>query len=148
MRTMLVAFGAVLAGSAAIAAESAPFQFTPVPRWQMDPNEEPETGQVCAAVKAECPGIRDVSAIKADFGFDALYDIDGMLAGMRVTRSTGCKPLDEYLLLSQRKFIMAFHTEGKPDIDNVHLELAPGTPRDVVRIVKADGTSLDMGCNP
>jgi len=147
MRTMIGALAALALGSAAMAADSPPFQFTPLPRWQLGPREEPETEQVCAAVRAECPGIKDPGNITADFGFDALCDADGMLAGMRVTKSTGCKPLDEYLLLSQRKFILMFHEDGKPDLDKVHVELAPGTPPGAVRIVKADGTSLSMGCS-
>lgn len=140
---------ASLAAVAAAAGEEAPFQFSPVPRWSSGPTEEPETSQVCAAVRQECPGIKDVTDIQADFGYDALYDADGQLVGMRVTKSTGCKPLDEYLLLSQRKFRMVFHKPGQSDIDGgLRAELAPGTAKGAVRIVKPDGTSLSMGCNP
>jgi len=147
-RIMAVLAGMTMASAAPAADPPQPFSFSPEPRWKLGPHEEPETEQVCAAVKRECPGIKDVTDITADFGFDALYDIDGNLAGMRMTKSTGCKPLDESLLLGQRKFILAFHKDGQPDLDNIHAEVAPGIDRNGVRIVKKDGTSLSLGCNP
>jgi hypothetical protein len=152
MRIMALAMAAIVVGASitagALAADPPPFTFSPEPRWKSGPNEEPETDEVCAAIKRECPGIKDVSNINADFGFDALYDVDGNLAGMRMTKSTGCTPLDESLLLSQRKFILAFHKDGQQDLDNIHAEVAPGVDRGSVRIVKKDGTSVSLGCNP
>lgn len=150
MRLIALASFAMLAGTGALAADkSAPFSFSPEPRWHMGPDEEPETEVVCAAVRKECPGIKDVTDINADFGYDLLYDADGQLVGLRMTKSTGCKPLDESLLLSQRKFKLAFHKPGQSDLDdNIHVEAPAGTARESLRIVKSTSTSLSMGCNP
>lgn len=150
MRWTHFAVLAVVSGTSALAADSGPaFFFSPVPRWQMGPKEEPETEQVCAAVRKECPGIKDVTQIKAEFGFDQLYDADGQLVGLRMTHSTGCKPLDESMLLSQRKFRLTFHKPGQSDLDDgLHAELAAGVAKDAVRIVKQSSTELELGCNP
>ena len=135
-----------LAGGQAAETEGAqtpaPFAFTPQPRW----TEEPETGALCEAIRKECPGLMQDGEVSADVGYDELYDTRGMLAGMRLTRSTGCKPLDEDALLSRRQFRMAFHKEDVPDLDGIHAEVAPGTDPNAVRIVKASGTSLSIGC--
>jgi hypothetical protein len=122
---------------------AAPFEFTPVPRWA----EEPETEEKCAVVKAECAAMAAGDSIEADIGYDELYDADGMLVGLRLTKSTGCKVLDEATLLGQRRFKLAFHRAGVPDLDETRLELKPGVNRDDVRIVKAGRTSLSLGCN-
>ena len=150
MRILPLALMALFAGTGVLAADkSVPFAFSPVPRWQMGPDEEPETDLVCAAVRKECPGIKDVTDINAEFGYDLVYDADGQLVGMRMTHSTGCKPLDESLLLSQRKFKLAFHKPGQSDLDdNIHAEIAPGAAKDAVRIIKSASTNLSMGCNP
>lgn len=149
MRSLVTLLAVGFLAMPALAADGGkPFYFSPEPRWQMGPDEEPETETVCAAIRAECKSIKDVADISADFGYDALYDANGNLAGIRMTSSTGCTPLDEDMLISQRKFILAFHTEGKPDLDNIHLELAPGVDPDSVRIVKQSSTSISMGCNP
>jgi len=139
-----MAAGAVLlAAATGLMAADDGFSFTPQPRW----SEEPETGELCAAVAKECPGAIKKGSIDADVGFDELYDARGMLVGMRLTKSTGCKPLDEYSLVSHREFRMAFHRDDAPDLDDIHAELAPGADPAAVRIVKADGTSLSIGCD-
>ncbi len=150
MRFIALASFALLVGTGALAADkSAPFYFSPQPRWQMGPNEEPETEQICAAVRKECPGIKDVTDINAEFGYDLLYDADGQLVGLRMTRSTGCRPLDESMLLSQRKFKLTFHKPGQSDLDdNIHVEAPAGVARDGLRIIKSTSTSISLGCNP
>jgi hypothetical protein len=65
---------------------------------------------------------------------------------MKSLNSTGCKPLDEHLLLSHRHFRTMFSGEGKPDLDDVRVELAPGTPKGAVRLVKTGSTQVSMGC--
>jgi hypothetical protein len=145
MRTRRLWLAAVLltAGSGlAAAAGDAPFEFTPQPRWA----DEPETDALCEAIRKECPGAIKKGEVQADVGFDEIYDARGMLVGMRLTKSTGCKPLDEYSLVSHRHFWMAFHEDGKPDLDDIHAEVASGTDPAAVRIVKADGTNLGIGC--
>ena len=121
----------------------APFLFTPTPRWR----EEPETDTLCAAIHKECPALAGKTDINADIGFDEIYDASGNLVGLRLTKSTGCKPLDESSLLGHRHFRLAFHSDGKPDLDDIHAEVAAGVNPDAVRIVKRDGTSLSLGCN-
>lgn len=122
---------------------AAQFAFTPVPRWP----EDPETEVVCAAIRAECPAFAAAQTIETEVGYEELYDADGGLAGVRLTRSSGCAPLDEHVLLSHRKFRMVFHKDGVPDLDGIHLELRQGIDPAAVRIVKAGGTNLSRGCN-
>ena len=131
-----------LAGLGAIAAAAPGFHFDPVPRWP----EEPETEEVCKAIEAECAAQMVDGSIEAEFGYDDLYDADGKLVGVRMVRSTGCKPYDESLLLGERHFRTLFSEPGKPDLDDIHLELANGVPRDGVRIVKRGSTSASIGC--
>jgi len=145
-KTAIIATALILA-TGALAADAPPFEFSPVPRWHVAPDAEPETSDVCAAIKAECH-FKDVSDIQSEFGYDLLYDGDGMLVGVRATHSTGCKPLDESEVLGERAFVMKFHTDGKPDLDDIHVELAPGTPKSAVRLVKSKTTQLNLGCNP
>ena len=68
------------------------------------------------------------------------------LVGLRSTKSTSCRPLDEHMLLGQRKFRTTFTDEGGRDLEGIQVELAPGTPRDAVRLVRESSTSLSMGC--
>jgi hypothetical protein len=133
---------AMLATTASAAAAAPVFLFAPVPRW----SEPPETEEVCAAIEKECPTLWAAETIETEFGYEELYDPEGILVGVQMTRSTGCKPLDESLLLGQRRFRLAFHAEGKPDIDDIHAELGAGVSPDQVRIVKASQTSVSMGC--
>ena len=140
MRGAVTAAALALAGSAA--AQPSSFSFDPKPRWA----EDPDTEVVCEAVRAECAGILKDGAIDADWAYAALYDADGMLVGLRSTQSTGCKPLDEHLLLDHRHFLTVFTDPGKPDLDDVTAELAPGVPKDGVRLVKRGTMSVSFGC--
>jgi hypothetical protein len=140
MRGAIIAAVVTLAGAAA--AQPSNFTYEPKPRWA----EDPDTEVVCEAVKAECQGILKHGEIQADWVYDALYDADGMLVGLRTVKSTGCKPLDEHEVLDHRHFLTAFTEEGQPDLDDIHAELAPGTPRDAVRLVKRDSMSISFGC--
>lgn len=140
MRGAIIAAAVALAGGAA--AQTSSFSFDPQPRWA----EDPDTDVVCQAVRAECQGLLKDGAIDADWSYAALYDADGMLVGLRSTKSTGCKPLDEHLLLDHRHFLTAFTEPGKPDLDEVTAELAPGTPKDAVRLVKRGTMSVSFGC--
>ena len=140
---MTQAVAVALALAAAAAASAAPdFFFDPKPRWA----EDPDTEVVCEAVAKECPALLKNGQIDTEFGYDELYDVDGMLAGIRMVKSTGCKPLDEHLVLGERHFKMVFHHDGEPDLDGVHVELAPGTAPQSVRIVKRGSTSVSFGC--
>jgi len=140
VRGAVTAAALALAGSAA--AQPSSFSFDPKPRWA----EDPDTEVVCEAVRAECAGILKDGAIDADWAYAALYDADGMLVGLRSTQSTGCKPLDEHLLLDHRHFLTVFTDPGKPDLDDVTAELAPGVPKDGVRLVKRGTMSVSFGC--
>jgi len=131
-----------LIGAAAIAQGAAPFFYDPQPRW----TERPETEEVCAAIVKECPGMLKDNEVDTNWGYAELYDADGFLVGVRSVTSTGCKPLDEHLLLGQRHFRGAFSKPGVPDLDNIKAELAPGTSKDAVRIVKRGETQVGMGC--
>jgi hypothetical protein len=136
----MIAAAVSLAGAAA--AQPSAFDYNPKPRWAADPDTE----VVCAAIRAECSGMLKQGELNAEWGYAEIYDADGMLVGMRSLQSTGCKPLDEHLLLDHRHFATAFSEPGKPDLDEVTLELAPGTPKGSVHVVKRGTTSVSMGC--
>lgn len=122
---------------------AAEFAFTPVPRWA----EEPETEVLCAAVRAECSQFAGKTEIETEVSYDEIYDVNGMLSGIRMTRASGCAPIDEHLLLSQRRFKMAFHKPDRSDLDGIYLETLPGVDPAKVRIVKPSGTNFSLGCN-
>ena len=129
-------------GLAAVAADDGDFYFSPQPRW----DKEPETEDLCKVIAKECPRMIKKGEVDSEIGFDELYDVRGMFVGIRLTKSTGCKALDEDTLLSHRAFRMDFHEDGKPDLDDVHAEVGEGVDPAKVRIVKADGTSISVGC--
>lgn len=142
-RMMLVALTTVgLFAASALAAAAAPFAFDPMPRWA----EEQETEIVCAAIRAECPGLLKDDVIDTEWGYAEVYDADGRLVGLRSTKSTTCRPLDEHMLLGQRKFRTAFTDDDGRDLEGIKVELAPGTPRDAVRLVRDSSTNLSLGC--
>jgi hypothetical protein len=85
-------------------------------------------------------------SIDADWSYAELYDADGMLVGLRSLQSTGCKPLDEHLLLDHRHFATAFTEQGKPDLDDITVEVAAGVPKDAVRLVKRGSMQVSIGC--
>lgn len=138
--------GAVFAGILALAggasAQVASFDFDPRPRWA----EDPETDIVCGAVRAECPGKLKDGSIDAEWGYAEIYDADGMLVGVHSIQSTGCKPLDDHLLLSHQHFVKAFSKPGEPDLDAITAIVRPGTPKDAVRLVKRGSTQVSFGC--
>jgi hypothetical protein len=141
-RAAMAVVVAGLVGAAALAQNSTPFFYDPQPRWA----ERPETEEVCAAIVAECPGLLKEGEVETNWTYAELYDADGYLVGVRSLKSTGCKPLDEHLLLGQRHFRSAFSKAGTPDLDDITAELAPGTNKDAVRIVKTGETQVGMGC--
>lgn len=140
MRGAIAAGILALAGGAA--AQGPAFDYSPMPRWA----DDPETEVVCAAVRAECPAKLKDGSIDAEWTYGEYYDADGMLVGVHSLQSTGCKPLDEHLLLSHRHFRTMFSEDGKPDLDGVKVELAPGTPKSAVRLVKQGRTQVSFGC--
>lgn len=140
MRGIIIAAAVSLAGGAA--AQPSAFSYDPTPRWAADP----ETEVVCAAIQQECSGMLKDGSIDAEWGYAELYDADGMLVGLRSLESTGCKPLDEHLLLDHRHFATAFSEPGKPDLDGITVELAPGVSKDSVRLVKRGSTQVSIGC--
>lgn len=142
MRGAIIAAAVTLAGAAA--AQPSSFSYDPAPRWA----EDPETDVVCEAMRAECKAVLKDGEIDAEWSYAALYDAAGMLVGLRSTRSTGCKPLDEHLLLDHRHFLTVFTEKGKPDLDDITVELAPGTSKDSVRLVKRGDMSVSFGCSP
>lgn len=140
MRGAIIAALVALAGGAA--AQPSSFTYDPKPRWA----EDPDTEVVCEAVRAECAGQLKDGAIDVDWSYAALYDADGMLVGLRSLKSTGCKALDEHLVLDHRHFLTVFTKPGEPDLDGITVELAPGAPKDSVRLVKRDTMSVSFGC--
>ena len=140
MRGPIAAGILALAGGAA--AQGPDFDYSPMPRWA----DDPETEVVCAAVRAECPAKLKDGSIDAEWTYAEYYDADGMLVGVHSLQSTGCKPLDEHLLLSHRHLRTMFSEDGKPDLDGVKVELAPGTPKSAVRLVKQGRTQVSFGC--
>ena len=110
--------------------------------WQ----EDPETEDVCKAMESECAGQLKDGQIEADWGYAEYYNADGYLVGVRSLKSTGCKPLDEHMLLSHRHFVTVFSKDGSPDLDDIKVEVAPGTNPDSVRLVKRGETSVSIGC--
>ena len=139
----LAIFMAVAAATAALASDRpATFAFDPQPRWQ----EDPETEDVCRSMESECAAQLVEGQIDADWGYAELYNVDGYLVGLRSLKSTGCKPLDEHMLLSQRHFVTVFSKDGGPDLDEFSVELAPGTDPDAVRLVKRGETQVSIGC--
>jgi hypothetical protein len=136
--------GALIAGLLALtgAAAAPDFAYDPKPRWP----EDPDTDVVCGAIRAECPGKLKNDEINVEWSYAEIYSADGMLVGLRSLQSTGCKPLDEHLLLSHRHFASVFSEPGKPDLDGIKVELAPGTAKEAVRLIKQGTTQVSFGC--
>jgi hypothetical protein len=133
---------AAVALTAMAAGRPAGFSFDPQPRWQ----EDPETEQLCVAMASECASQLKDGAIDTSWVYAELYNADGYLVGMRSLKSTGCKPLDERMLLSHRHFVTVFSKDGAPDLDNMKVEVAAGAERDSVRLVKTGETQVSIGC--
>jgi hypothetical protein len=139
MRGVIIAASIALVGAADVPPG---LSYDPKPRWAEDPGTE----AVCEAVRDECAAALRDGAIEVDWSYAELYDPDGMLVGVRQLKSTGCKPLDEHLLLDHAHFVRVFTEQGKPDLDAITAELAPGTPMEAVRLVKTGTTSVSFGC--
>lgn len=142
MKRTAALIAAALAAASVAAQRPTGFAFDPAPRWA----EEQETETVCAAVEKECAGQLKDGSIDASWGYAELYDASGYLVGLRSTTSTGCKPLDEHMLLGHRHFRTIFSKDGAPDLDDIRVEVAPGTDRGAVRLVKTGETSVSFGC--
>src|SRR3954453_23836225 len=136
--------GALIAGLLALtgAAAAPDFSYNPQPRWA----EDPDTPVVCAAMRSECAAQLKDGQIDAEWSYAELYNSDGMLVGLRSLQSSGCKPLDEHLLLSHRHFAMTFSETGKPDLDDITVELAPGPAKEAVRLIKHGSTQVSIVC--
>ena len=140
---LLAAAAAAISGAGAIAAQQGAFEFQPQPRWA----EAQETEVVCEAMSSECAALLKDGGIDADWGYEEVFDADLKLIGVRSIRSTGCRPLDEHLLLGQRKWVRTFaNADGRELDEDIRVQLAPGTPRQAVRIVKQGSTSVSFGC--
>jgi hypothetical protein len=133
---------AAIALTAMTADRPAGFSYDPQPRWQ----EDPETDELCVAMERECAGQLVDGVIETNWAYAEQYNADGYLVGMRSLKSTGCKPLDERMLLSHRHFVTVFSKDGAPDLDNMTVELAAGAERDSVRLVKTGETQVSIGC--
>jgi hypothetical protein len=136
----LLAAGFVLAATTADRPPT--FSFDPQPRWQ----EDPATEEVCRAMESECSAQLKDGQIDSEWGYAELYNADGYLVGLRSLKSTGCKPLDEHMLLSHRHFVTVFSKDGAPDLDDMTVEVAPGTNPDSIRLVKRGATQVSIGC--
>jgi len=142
-RLMIGMTGLGALAAAALAAQGPrTFAYDPVPRW----TEEPETEEVCKAIAAECGTKFPTGEIDANWGYAEHYDADGYLVGLKTTVSTGCKPLDEHMLLGHRRFRGAFSKDGQPELEGIAVELKTGTPKDAVRLIKKGETQVGMGC--
>lgn len=133
---------AVLGMTATIGAQNVTeFEFSPAPRW----SKEPETEELCKAIIAECPALR-TGDIDASMAFDEVHDVRGYLVGIRLTRSTGCKPLDESVMLGRVEFRRRFETD-RPSLNDMSVELRPGVDPAGVRIVRrVENMQIGMGC--
>jgi hypothetical protein len=130
------------AAATAIAQRPVGFSYDPQPRW----TQEQETETVCEAIARECAGQQKDGAIEANWRYAEYYDADGFLVGLKSLQSTGCKPLDEHMLLGHRHFATVFSKDGAPDLDALKVETAAGIDRNGVRIVKQGETSVSFGC--
>jgi hypothetical protein len=140
----VAALAAASAMLCAMTADRPPgFTFEPQPRWQ----DDPETEEICRAMESECASLLKDGQIESEWSYAEIYDADGYLVGLRSTKSTGCRPLDEHMLLSHRHFVTVFSAEGAPDLDDVTVEVAPGTDRNAVRLVKRGETQVSIGCS-
>jgi hypothetical protein len=118
------------------------FTYDPQPRW----TEDPETEDLCKAMQSECAAQLKDGQIDTNWRYAELYNADGYLVGLRSLGSTGCKPLDEHMLLSHRHFVTVFSEDGTPDLDNMKVEVAKGVDPESVRLVKTGETQVSIGC--
>jgi hypothetical protein len=135
---------ALLTAGTALAAQAGDdFFYSPIPRWQ----EEPEGEALCAVIQRECPAILPRSGdFTREIGLDELYDGTGRLRGLRVTASSGCPAIDEDLVVGRRRFITTVHNAGQPDLFDYRLETPAGVNAQDMRIVHHTHTSFGLGC--
>ncbi len=136
----LVLVGGTVIGLAA-AAQDAPgvadqFAFSPMPRWVGDP----ENDQVCAAVKKECAGAWKRRQEDFEIEYELSYQSDGTLSGMRIIKSSSCKPVDEYYQMFKRSMLFS------PKLEDVRAELAEGVRPEDVRLIKTGQTNFSLVC--
>lgn len=142
IRTILT-MGLALSATALGAQATSTFLFDPVPRWQ----EEPELDEVCEVMRRECPAMARLTDIRTSMAYDEIFDVTGRLVGMRMTRSTGCRALDEAQLVGRREFRASFSREGEPDLnEDIRVELAPGVDPTGVRLVQSTDMTIQTGC--
>lgn len=135
-------------GAASFDWEGAPgFFYSPSARWAFNPEQDLDFhANACPAIRRECPTL-DSSDIKINAQFDELYDAHGRLSGLRMIKGSGCRPLDEAILLGQREFRTKFQKPGKSDLDDVELELAQGIDPAKVRILRrVTSFQFSSGC--
>ncbi len=112
------------------------FSYSPVPRW----TGEPENDQVCKAVKKECAKIWKKKQEEFQIGYELMYDASGAISGMRITKSSECKPVDEYYQMFKRSMLFS------PKLEDIRIELAPSVKPEDVHIIKSDSTSFSFNC--
>ena len=140
LAALMVALGG---GDSLPAQQQQAFDFHPQPRWA----EEQETDAICAAISAECGAALVDSQIVADWEYREIYDSNLRLIGVHSTRSTGCKPLDEHLLLEQRAWVRKFAPGPDRDLDSdFTLEFRDGAARTGFRLVRHSSTQVTMTC--
>jgi hypothetical protein len=144
----------MLAGVSAVAGAAARdwqgaqgFFYAPVPRWAFDAERDLDFSEkVCPAIRKECPQLK-ADNFEMSFAYDELYDATGKLAGVRMIKGSGCRPLDESIVLGQREFRAKFHKEGESDLDDIVIEMADGADQGLVRIVKrTDNLQFSGSC--
>jgi hypothetical protein len=149
-----VALGAMLAGASAVAGAAARdwqaasgFFYDPVPRWTFNPERDLDfSDEVCPAIRKDCPQLQ-ADEFQMSFAYDELYDVTGKLAGVRMIKGSGCRPLDEAIVLGQREFRAKFHKDGESDLDDIVIEVADGADPGRVRIVRrTDNLQFSGGC--
>ena len=142
MVRMFVLAALLTTGSALASQAGDDFFYSPVPRWSSEPPSE----ALCAAMRRECPAILPRTGnVSRDVAYDELYDAAGHLRGLRVTQSTGCRPLDEETAVSMRRFIRDMHEHG-PDLPDYRIETPAGISAEGMRIVHHNHTTNIVGC--
>jgi hypothetical protein len=138
MRTaiLLASLGVLLSATAGGEEGVASFSYSPTPRW----DGEPEGDMVCKAIKKECPQAWKKKQDEFEIGYELLYDVNGSVSGMRITRSSDCKPVDEYYQMFKRSMLFS------PKLEDIRVELAEGVKPQDIRIIKSDSTNFSFNC--
>jgi hypothetical protein len=136
MAILVSCLGVLLSASAAGDEATRSFSYSPAPRW----DGEPESDLVCKAVKKECPIVWKKKQEEFQIGYELLYDVSGTVSGMRITRSSDCKPVDEYYQMFKRSMLFS------PKLEDIRVELAEGVKPQDIRIIKSDSTNFSFNC--